>query len=146
LNFLKPFYIQPRFFYAGIGIVVLFGLSYFVPVLFNIAQLSLILLVFLFVVDILIIFLGKNNIGGTRTLPDKFSNGDDNTIQIHITNNYSFSIYLEVIDEIPEQFQVRNFKIKQSISYKKSKSIAYQLDRKSTRLNSSHVKISYAVF
>src|SRR5690606_9637325 len=127
LNFLKPLYIQPRFFYAGIGIVVLFGLSYFIPVLFNIAQLSLVLLAFLFVVDILIIFLGKNNIEGTRTLPDKFSNGDENSIQIHIANNYSFSIYLEVIDEIPEQFQVRDFKITQTISSKKSKSVIYQL-------------------
>lgn len=127
MNFLKPLYIQPRFFYAGIGIVVLFGLSYFVPVLFNIAQLSLVLLAFLFVVDILIIFLGKNNIEGTRTLPDKFSNGDENSIQIHIANNYSFSIYLEVIDEIPEQFQVRDFKITQTISSKKSKSVIYQL-------------------
>lgn len=127
MNFLKPLYIQPRFFYAGIGIVVLFGLSYFVPVLFNIAQLSLVLLAFLFVVDILIIFLGKNNIEGTRTLPDKFSNGDENSIQIHIANNYSFSIYLEIIDEIPEQFQVRDFKITQTISSKKSKSVIYQL-------------------
>src|SRR5690606_23712034 len=52
---------------------------------------------------------------------------DENSIQIHIANNYSFSIYLEVIDEIPEQFQVRDFKITQTISSKKSKSVIYQL-------------------
>jgi len=127
LKFLKPFYIQPRFFYVGIGIVVLFGLSYFVPVLFNIAQLSLMLVAFLFVVDFLIIFLGKNKIEASRNLPDKFSNGDENGIQLQIGNNYPFSVYLEIIDEIPEQFQVRDFKLKETISSRKSKSISYQL-------------------
>lgn len=127
MKFLKPFYIQPRFFYVGIGIVVLFGLSYFVPVLFNIAQLSLMLVAFLFVVDFLIIFLGKNKIEASRNLPDKFSNGDENGIQLQIGNNYPFSVYLEIIDEIPEQFQVRDFKLKETISSRKSKSISYQL-------------------
>ncbi len=63
----------------------------------------------------------------TRLLPDKFSNGDDNTIQINISNNYPFLIYLEIIDEIPEQFQVRDFKLRETIPPKKSKSIQYHL-------------------
>ncbi|WP_203226864.1 DUF58 domain-containing protein [Confluentibacter flavum] len=127
MKFSKPFYIQPRFFYVGIGIVVLFGLSYFIPVLFNIAQLSLIVLALLFVVDFLIIFIGKNKMDAMRLLPDKFSNGDENTIQLNIVNNYPFLIYLDIIDEIPEQFQVRDFKLRETISPKKSKSILYQL-------------------
>ncbi|PKQ45348.1 DUF58 domain-containing protein [Confluentibacter flavum] len=109
------------------GIVVLFGLSYFIPVLFNIAQLSLIVLALLFVVDFLIIFIGKNKMDAMRLLPDKFSNGDENTIQLNIVNNYPFLIYLDIIDEIPEQFQVRDFKLRETISPKKSKSILYQL-------------------
>lgn len=127
MKIFKPFYIQPRFFYAGIGIVVLFGLSYFIPVLFNIAQLSLMGLALLFVVDFLIIFIGKNKMDATRLLPDKFSNGDENGIQLNIVNNYTFLIHLDIIDEIPEQFQVRDFKLKETISPKKSKSIQYQL-------------------
>lgn len=127
MKFLKPFYIQPRFFYIGIGIVALFGLSYFEPLLFNIAQLSLMVLAFLFVVDLLIIFLGKNKIQAQRIVPEKFSNGDENAIQIHIDNQYPFTIYLEIIDEIPEQFQVRDFKLKEAISSNRSKSILYQL-------------------
>lgn len=127
MKFFKPFYIQPQFFYAGIGIVVLFGLSYFVPLLFNIAQLCILVLVLLFVLDFLIIFIGKNKIEGTRILPDKFSNGDKNTINLNINNNYPFTIYLEIIDEIPEQFQVRDFKIKEAVISRKTKSIQYYL-------------------
>jgi uncharacterized protein (DUF58 family) len=77
--------------------------------------------------DILIVFIGKNKIEATRILPDKFSNGDKNQIKIEITNNYPFTIFLEIIDEIPEQFQVRDFKIKESIAHRASKSIPYHL-------------------
>ncbi|MFD1615209.1 DUF58 domain-containing protein [Gelatiniphilus marinus] len=127
MKFFKPFYIQPRFFYTGIGIVVLFGLSYFVPLLFNIAQLSILVLTFLFAIDFLIVFIGKNKIKARRILPDKFSNGDKNTIDLNINNNYPFAIHLEIIDEIPEQFQVRDFKIKDTIYPRKTKSITYHL-------------------
>jgi uncharacterized protein (DUF58 family) len=127
MKFFKPFYIQPRFFYTGIGIVVLFGLSYFIPLLFNVAQLSIMVLVLLFVIDFLIIFTGKHKIEASRILPDKFSNGDKNLVQISINNNYPILITLEIIDEIPEQFQKRDFKLKETIISRKSKTISYQL-------------------
>ncbi|WP_396603302.1 DUF58 domain-containing protein [Algibacter sp. R77976] len=127
MKFFKPFYIQPRFFYAGIGIVVLFALSYFIPVLFNVAQLSILVLILLFILDFLIVFIGKNKIEATRILPDKFSNGDKNQIEIKITNKYPILISVEVIDEVPEQFQIRDFKIKESIVSRKTRSIKYDL-------------------
>ncbi|KAA5823350.1 DUF58 domain-containing protein [Algibacter amylolyticus] len=127
MKLFKPFYIQPRFFYAGIAIAVLFALSYFIPVLFNVAQLSILVLILLFIIDFLIVFMGKHKIDAIRNLPDKFSNGDKNQIHIDITNNYPFTIYLEVIDEVPEQFQIRDFKIKESVSSRKTRSIEYHL-------------------
>ncbi|MFI1745690.1 DUF58 domain-containing protein [Thalassobellus sediminis] len=127
MKFFKPFYIQPRFFYAGIGIVVLFALSYFIPILFNVAQLSILVLILLFVLDFLMIFIGKNKIEASRILPDKFSNGDKNQIKLNIRNNFPILIHLEVIDEVPEQFQIRDFKIKESIAPRKTRSIKYDL-------------------
>jgi uncharacterized protein (DUF58 family) len=44
-----------------------------------------------------------------RQIPDKLSNGDDNTIGIKVTNNFPFSITTQLIDEIPFQFQKRDF-------------------------------------
>lgn len=43
-----------------------------------------------------------------RICPEKFSNGDPNRIQIFVRNHYPFETVLELIDELPEQFQVRN--------------------------------------
>lgn len=130
MKYLKPFYIQPRFFYAGIGIVILFALSYFIPLLFNIAQLCILVLAGLFLLDVLIVFLGKQKIEANRMVSDKFSNGDANTIQIIIRNNYTFTIHLEIIDEVPEQFQIRDFKIKDKINPRKEKRIPYILTPK----------------
>ncbi len=127
MKLFKPFYIQPRFFYAGIGIVVLFALSYFIPLLFNIAQLSILVLLLLFVLDFLMIFIGKNRIEANRIVPDKFSNGDKNQIRLTINNNYPILVVLEIIDEIPEQFQVRDFKIKESIVSRQTKTLQYDL-------------------
>ncbi|MBD0833117.1 DUF58 domain-containing protein [Aestuariibaculum sediminum] len=123
----KSFYIQPRFFFTGIGIVVLFGFSYFIPVLFNVAQLLILVLSLLFLIDVLFIFLGKHKIDAERILPDKFSNGNHNTVNLKVKNNYGFTIYLEIIDEIPEQFQNRDFKLKQKVTSRRSKSISYNL-------------------
>ncbi|MGC6431351.1 MAG: DUF58 domain-containing protein [Jejuia sp.] len=130
MKLFKPFYIQPRFFYAGIGIVVLFAVSYFIPVLFNIAQLSILVLLGLFLLDILFVFIGKQKIEATRIVPDKFSNGDSNTITLNIRNNYPFTIHLEIIDEIPEQFQVRDFKLIDKINPRKEKIITYNITPK----------------
>lgn len=127
MKFLKPFYIEPRFFQAALGIVFLFGFSYFIPILFAIAQVCLLLLCVFFLVDLAIVFIGKQKIRGQRIVPDKFSNGDQNQIKLSIDNRYPFKAFLTIIDEIPEQFQERNFKIKQSIAPQKIASIAYNL-------------------
>ncbi len=124
---LKPVYIQPRFFYAGIGIVALFILGYFMPLLFSIAKVLLLVLFFLCVIDILLIFIGNHKIKAKRLLPDKFSNGDTNTVQLSIQNNYPFVVNLEIIDEIPEQFQKRDFKITRNIAPQKLEIIDYYL-------------------
>lgn len=62
-----------------------------------------------------------------RRLPEKFSNSDDNPVEIHLENKYSFKINIEVIDEIPVQFQKRDFKKKLSVLGSGSRSFTYLL-------------------
>lgn len=127
MNFFKALYLESRFFQAGIVIVVLFGFSYFVPFLFNFAQiLILVLLTFLFV-DLIILFISSKKLNANRIVPDKFSNGDQNNIEIEIENNYTIKIYCSIIDELPEQFQKRDFKLNCSIKPKTSEKISYNL-------------------
>ena len=67
-----------------------------------------ILLLLLLLVDILLLFRSKA-IAAERVLPDKFSNSDANSVVIHIESNYNFRVYTEIIDEVPIQFQKRDF-------------------------------------
>lgn len=127
MKFFKPFYIQPPFFYASCFIVVLFGVSYFVPLLFTVAQLLLVILGIALLLDFLFVFLGSNKIVAERMVPEKFSNGDENTITINLKNNYFFKVYCEIIDETPFQFQLRDFKIKTNVLPKKSVQLHYNL-------------------
>lgn len=126
-SFPKSFYIQPRFFYCGVLVIVLFIISYFVPSLFNASKLALLGLFIFLILDTIILFIGKNKIEGKRIVPEKFSNGDQNPIRIELENRYSFIIDLKIIDEIPEQFQVRNFSLSKKIKENERITLNYNL-------------------
>lgn len=85
------------------------------------------LLATLTVLDTIILFAAKNGVKGQRILPEKFSNGDDNPITLLIQNYYTFKVHVTIIDEIPEQFQVRDFKIERVLEASSTSEIAYQL-------------------
>lgn len=78
-------------------------------------------------VDIFILFIAKKGIKALRILPEKFSNGDDNPIEIHINNYFTFPIFTKVVDEIPFQFQKRDFSIAYKIKASTSKEFKYDL-------------------
>ena len=103
------------FFFLIGGIILLFVSAFIFPVMYNLVWIILIsLLTFLFL-DILILFVSKNGIQAARITPEKLSNGDENEINITIKNKYSFNVTLKIIDEIPFQFQNRNFEITRKI-------------------------------
>jgi uncharacterized protein (DUF58 family) len=47
---------------------------------------------------------------------DRLSNGDENVVTIDITNEYTFKAAVRIIDEIPVQFQKRDFVLKDEIA------------------------------
>ncbi len=77
--------------------------------------------------DIVILYATRTGISGKRETPEKFSNGDDNAIHIHLENYYTFPIDVKIIDEIPEQFQVRDFSILKKIPASSAIELKYKL-------------------
>lgn len=77
--------------------------------------------------DILLLYLAKTGIEATRNTPEKLSNGDLNPIKIVLKNHYTFSVSVKIIDEIPFQFQVRDFKILKNIKASAQEDIKYDL-------------------
>ncbi|WP_415191221.1 DUF58 domain-containing protein [Psychroserpens sp.] len=124
---IKPFFLQNRFFYACITIMVLFVLSFIFPRGFAIVKLLVLLLVTLTVLDTIILFAAKIGVKGQRVLPEKFSNGDENSVNLVINNYYTFNVNVTIIDEIPEQFQVRDFSILRRLEASSTQEIQYKL-------------------
>lgn len=77
--------------------------------------------------DIVLLFLSKNTVQAARTMPVKLSNGDANPIKISVSNNYTFPVSTKIIDEIPFQFQVRNFEIIRKIKANTADEFNYDL-------------------
>lgn len=107
-QFFKSLYLSSRFFYVLFGIAILFLFSFWLPFIYP----FLWLLVFVFFVVVLsdaVALYQGDLFSAVRKLPDKFSNSDDNPVQLTYRNAYRFRIYIAIIDEIPVQFQKRDF-------------------------------------
>ena len=109
------------------GIIGCFVLSYFFPMLYNASWYMLYVLIIFTLIDIIILFAVKNPIEALRETPEKLSNGDENEIIVRIKNKYTFPIYSRIIDEIPHQFQVRNFNIYRKIAAQSKEDFKYFL-------------------
>lgn len=127
MKLLKPLYIQNRFFYACITLIVLFVLSFVFTRWFEIVKLLFLVFLVFTVLDIMLLFTAKKGVNGLRTLPEKFSNGDQNPIHLSVENYYTFPVFIKIIDEIPVQFQVRNFSIERKLDATSKAQLQYEL-------------------
>jgi uncharacterized protein (DUF58 family) len=106
---LKSFYLNKIVYYLlGLSSVVFF-LSYFFPAFFRVGGLVILLLLVAVLVDVLLVYGKKNGFEAKRFVADRFSIGDDNKVVLQFSNNYSFPARISVIDELPVQFQERNW-------------------------------------
>ena len=110
MAFLKALFFTRYFFAALLGVSALFFLSYVFPVLYSIGWILIWAFLLLVIVDIITLFKGRP-VEASRDLPEKFSNSDANPLEIKLQNNFSFPLKVEIIDEIPDQFQKRDFKL-----------------------------------
>ncbi|MDR6158939.1 uncharacterized protein (DUF58 family) [Chryseobacterium sp. SLBN-27] len=127
---MKNLYINTRFFYILIGVGILYVFAFFFPFLMWVAHIALILCFLAVMVDYLFVFNRKKGISAQRILPEKLSNGDENPVKIDIKNNYDFKINVKVIDEIPFQFQKRDFLIEKQIASGRNTFFQYILEPK----------------
>lgn len=101
--------------------------SYWFNSLFPLGVLALGGLCVALLIDGISLWSGKAKLEAKRLLPEKFSNSDQNELPIEILNKYSLSITAEVIEEIPIQFQKRDFKKTMTIPAKQESSFIYKL-------------------
>ncbi|HAE29923.1 MAG TPA: DUF58 domain-containing protein [Flavobacteriales bacterium] len=108
IRIVQQLYFNWRFYMGLLVVIVLFLLSYSFVWLFPIAQGMLGLFLALTVFDVVVLFMSKGKIEATRNLSDRLSLGDDNTIELVLKSSYKMPVNTRVMDELPDEFQVRN--------------------------------------
>lgn len=107
-------FLTRRFYIAITVIIFLLCGGYIFGSLFLAGQLGLVLLVLAAVFDGVSLYRTRG-ITAFRECAERFSNGDDNDVVIHIDSSYPFAVELTVIDEIPAIFQLRNVNFRCSL-------------------------------
>ncbi|RDI05813.1 DUF58 domain-containing protein [Flavobacterium sp. AG291] len=115
MKWFRKIYLNNFLFYVIMGIIVCFVTAQFIPSLYKACWLLLYITLGFIVVDFLLLFASNQRFTAHRKTPEKFSNGDENPVVIEMESGYSFPVSIKVIDEIPQQFQVRNFEIKRKV-------------------------------
>jgi uncharacterized protein (DUF58 family) len=75
--------------------------------------------------DIYLLYATDKWVFAQRSLPKKLSNSDLNSIQIKYRSDYPFKTYISVIDELPVQFQKRDFEHTTSLIKGEKKEFGY---------------------
>lgn len=124
---MKNLYLTNRFFFVMSCIIIVMMLSYAFPALMAIAQTALILHGVLCLIDVILLYNGRVKFEADRDVPTVLSLGDDNVIRLLVLNKSTLTFQVEIIDELPEQFQSRNFKLNVTLPPATPKEIHYEL-------------------
>ncbi|MGB3774776.1 MAG: DUF58 domain-containing protein, partial [Leeuwenhoekiella sp.] len=127
INLIQNLYLSKRVFFMLALVSTLFLFSYWFNVLYPIGWLVLLLLCVALLVDGIALFRKKSAVHADRLLPEKFSNSDFNAVPVSVTNKYPFKIFINVIDEIPVQFQKRDFSMTLTIDANATEKFDYKL-------------------
>jgi uncharacterized protein (DUF58 family) len=126
-RFYNSLFFSRRFYWLFVAVILLFVLSFGVPLLFTLAQIGILFLSLALALDYTVLFTRRNPIDTRRELPERFSNGDPNPVRLRLINRFPFPVRLRIIDELPEQFQERHFSLSCSVKAGQEQVLDYSL-------------------
>ncbi len=131
MNILKKYlgdlFLNQRFFFGLAASVALFFVGYLIPVLELAVTLLFLMFVSFCLADYGLLFFTNRTPTVHRLAPARLSNGEENQIELTMRNSFFFPISLVVIDELPDQLQVRNWKHKLFLKAGERKKITYKI-------------------
>jgi uncharacterized protein (DUF58 family) len=116
-----------RFFIVMGGSAVFFIVAFFFPQLMPIAKAFFWVLLALTLLDYLFLFFIGKQPTARRVMADRLSNGDENKVMLEVKNEMPFAAHFEIIDELPQQFQKRDWMVKQPFKPNEQRNIVYKL-------------------
>lgn len=124
---IQSFQLTSRFFGALGAVILLYALSFGIGVLSPLATLLSVLLLTLILVETFLLFSSALHLTAHREMSKMLSLGDENPIALFIQNKGKFKVNIELYDELPFQFQKRNFNEKIELLADSSKQLQYAL-------------------
>lgn len=126
-KYIGDLFLTTRFYVAAGLCISLFLFSFYIPPVFVLAKNCWYLLLLFIGIDYFFLFLMSKAPDAKRITAERYSNGDINKVTVRITNNMRFAVDMEVIDEIPAQFQKRDLLSKIPFSAGEQKNMVYTL-------------------
>ncbi len=126
-KYIGNLYLTTRFFVALCGCIVLFIVSFFYKPFAEIPKVALAAFGVLIVIDYSFLFLFGKPPTAKRLMADRMSNGDENKVELQVVNKMPGTVKMEIIDELPVQFQKRDWKLKHTLKAGEQKNIIYTL-------------------
>ncbi|MEO1626508.1 MAG: DUF58 domain-containing protein [Bacteroidota bacterium] len=124
---IKNLYLTDRIFLILSLIIGLFIFSFVLDFLFPVAQTLLVLVVAVALLDILLLFNKRVRVKVRRRTPKVLSLGDRNVVRLEVKNRSSQGLKVSIIDELPFQFQKRDFEFKLTLKPEEQRTLTYDI-------------------
>ncbi|MEO7292879.1 MAG: DUF58 domain-containing protein, partial [Ginsengibacter sp.] len=126
-KYIDDLFLTNRFYIVMVGCILFFIISFFFPSLGEVPKICFQVFLVLVVLDYFFLFFFGRKPTARRIISERLSNGDKNKIELRIKNEFSFPVNIQVIDELPEQFQIRDFKRSAFFRSKEQQKFVYTL-------------------
>ena len=96
-------------------------------IVFIVSAIAAVAFIVLLILDYILLYWRGGYIEASRSTDKVLSLGDDNPIKIEIVNGYLTNIKTTVIDNLPFQLQIRDFKMEQALEGAETKILTYSV-------------------
>lgn len=126
-NYIGNLFLTNRFYWGSGACIGIFISSFFAPSLNGFPKIILQVYGLLILIDYFFLFIISKSPTAKRITGERLSNGDDNKIYLIVKSDFPFTTKIDIIDEQPEQFQMRNWKRKVYLKQGHQQKISYTL-------------------
>ncbi len=124
---MKHLFLSNRFFQLFGAMAGFLVISFWVPVLWPAAQALFVLAVALVLLDLILLFNRRIAVKAERRLPRIFNLGGQNTVELELENQSQLPLSINLIDELPFQFEIRDFEKRLRLSAGEQRRLRYEL-------------------
>lgn len=127
MNFFRSFYLTSNAFMVLGACIFLFCGGLVLNFSFVLGQILLFLLFLAVLVETILLYSKAELIGFRRVLPNRLSNGDQNTIELQIRNFSRINLNLTVYEDLPDLLQLRTWSMEINLEKLANQSTFYEV-------------------